>query len=98
MSDTTAYIPAAEAYICPDPDCNMLRQGPGPCRCGEPQTAPVGRILVSGLMKGLPRKFVSLRNRLPEPDCATCNDKLNCIEDAPPSYCPLGLKPTKPAA
>ncbi len=39
----TNYIPLSEAWICPE--CDLIRRGPGPCACGQPETAPAMRAL-----------------------------------------------------
>ena len=39
----TAYIPLTEAWICPE--CDLIRKGPGPCACGQPETVPAMRPL-----------------------------------------------------
>jgi hypothetical protein len=37
----TVSLKLKEAYICPEPDCELIRKGPGPCACGISQTVPL---------------------------------------------------------
>ncbi len=99
----TVYIKLSEAYICPE--CDLMRKGPGPCACGQSQTAPVVRALRhpakdprDAAIRVFARGRENLHKRLPETFCRTCQERLHCVEDCPPSYCPLGLKEPRPAA
>lgn len=110
MKDT--YIPLKDAYICPAPDCQLIRLGPGPCACGQQNTVYIGlgpmrdvadvadrrEKLSQAAVRTLVRGRVELNKRLPETFCRTCAEKLDCVENVPPVRCPLGLKDPRSAA